>query len=404
MNVVKIYLLIIFAASTVSAACQDALSHTGLAADAELYRETISSKHKNPFTKIRQEDFEAQINALIERVPAIDEDQFIVELLKINASIGDEHTILFPDFKFELPFKFENFDEGMAIIAADSLNSQYLLHRVVSINRKSMSEITTGYTTLIKQDNPSYFKFFMTYYFVYPQILKGLGLIRDVSVIEFQLLSPSGDTVTATIDSHRTTEKTKWHYAPQYHNLLAYAQNSNYWYRFDEKNSILYFNYQHCSETDGEPFKAFNKKLFQTIAALKPAKLILDLRFNGGGNSAILEPFIKSIKTSELNSKDHFFVLIGRQVMSSSMMNAIELKQTTNATFVGEPTGGNINHFGEIKSFTLPNTNTRITYSTKYWENWKDHSGALQPDIEVSNSIFDFMKSIDPVLEIINAK
>lgn len=83
------------------------------------------------------------------------------------------------------------------------------------------------------------------------------------------------------------------------------------------------------------------------------------------------------------------------------MMNAIELKQTTNATFVGEPTGGNINHFGEIKSFTLPNTKTRVSYSTKYWENWKDHSGALKPDIAAGNSIFDFMKSIDPAMEII---
>ena len=82
-------------------------------------------------------------------------------------------------------------------------------------------------------------------------------------------------------------------------------------------------------------------------------------------------------------------------------MNAIELKRTTNATFVGEPTGGNINHFGEIKSFELPNLNMRVTYSTKYWENWIGHNGALMPDVPVMHSLANFLNNNDEALDYI---
>lgn len=383
---------------------QDLLVKEGLIADAESYRKTISSEHKNPFTKISKEQFNQKINNLIAAVPGLNRENFIVELFKINAFIEDEHTFLLPDYEMELPFKFELFDEGMTIVAADSVNQQYLLHRILSINNNSWSTIDSLYKTIIKRDNQSYFKFFEAYYFNNPGLLLGLGIINGSAAIPFKLLSPSGDTTYTTINSHFKAQNISWKYANQFKNILAYSKNSNYWYKYDDKSKTLYFNYMRCREDIKEPFTAFNQKLFQTIADLNPAKLVLDLRFNSGGNSAVLKPFIDSIKRSGLNTNERFFVLIGRKVMSSSLMNVIELKNATNARFVGELTGGNINHFGELKTFELPNSKIRVNYSTKYWENWKNHDGAFKPDIETSYTLSDFLKSYDKALEIIFQK
>jgi hypothetical protein len=90
--------------------------------------------------------------------------------------------------------------------------------------------------------------------------------------------------------------------------------------------------------------------------------------------------------------------------MSSSLMNVIELKKSTNAIFVGEPTGGNINHFGELKTFELTNSKIKVTYSTKYWENWAKHNGAFKPDIEISNKLSDFFNAYDKAIETILLK
>lgn len=380
---------------------QDLLAKEGLIADAENYRKTISSKHKNPFTKISKEQFNQKINKLIAAVPGLNKEKFIVELCKINSFIEDEHTFLLPGYEMELPFKFELFDEGMTIVAADSVNQKYLLHKILSINNNSWSTIDSLYKTIIKRDNQSYVKFFEAYNFNNAELLIGLGIINGSSAIPFELLSPSGDTINTTINSNYKTQNKSWKYANQFKNILAYSKNSNYWYKYDIKSKTLYVNYMRCREDIKEPFTTFNQKLFQTIADLNPAKLVLDLRFNSGGNSGVLKPFIDSIKKSELNTNERFFVLIGRKVMSSSLMNVIELKKTTKARFVGELTGGNINHFGELRTFELPNSKIRVNYSTKYWENWKNHDGAFKPDIETSYTLSDFLNSYDKALEII---
>lgn len=389
---------------SIPAHAQRELRKDGLIADANHYRKVISSKHINPFTKISKPAFNQKIDSLILLLPAMDQSHFTVELMKINALIGDEHTILFPDDRLVIPFKFRWFDEGMTIVAADSANKKYLLYRVLAIDGVSWDTIDSLYRNLIKQDNPSYFSFFETYYFNNAEILYGLDIIRQLSSIKFQLLSLDNDTINATIIPAEKNNVTNWNYAAQYETLLAHAAQSNYWFRMDTESSILYFNYQHCSENEEEPFSVFNQKMFDTIEKLKPEKIVLDLRMNSGGNSGVLQPFIDRIRKSELNTKERFFVVIGRTVMSSALMNAVELKKTTNATFVGEPTGGNINHFGEIKSFVLPYSNIRITYSTKYHETWKNHDGPLLPDVVTSNKLADFSRSYDSALEIIKSR
>ena len=140
MKTLRILLLLFIIGKTNFCFSQDSLAKKGLISDAENYRNTISSKHKNPFTKINKEQFNQKIDSLISAVPHINKDKFIVELFKINAFIEDEHTILFPDYEMELPFKFELFDEGMTIIASDSVNQKYLLHKILSINNNSWSK------------------------------------------------------------------------------------------------------------------------------------------------------------------------------------------------------------------------------------------------------------------------
>lgn len=399
MKMLRFFLIILIAGNSMSCNSQTSSGKGGWIGDAEEYRNTISSRHKNPFTKISREQFNQKIDSLIAVAPQLSKEKFIVELFKINSQIEDEHTILFPDNEMELPFKFELFDEGMTIVASDSANQSFLLNRIVSINNIPWSRIDSLYRTLIKRDNSSYIKFFEAYYFNNVDLLKGLDIVNNTSGIPFQFISPSGDTINEVINAIRKVPNETWIYAKPYKNLLAYTKKNNYWYQYDENIKALYFNYRHCSEDENESFRSFNKKLFETIELVKPEKLILDFRFNGGGNSRILKPFIEKIQKTYLNDSGRFFILIGRKVISSALMNVIDLKKTTHAFFIGEATGGNINHFGELKSFELPNSKIKVTYSTKFWENWAGHDGSFHPDFETGNKLSDFINSYDKALE-----
>jgi C-terminal processing protease CtpA/Prc len=180
--------------------------------------------------------------------------------------------------------------------------------------------------------------------------------------------------------------------------LLSKKKKENYWFNYDPDRKTLYFNYNNCRDEQDNPFANFNSELFTFIASHQPEKIILDLRYNNGGNSGILNPFIEKIKDSYLNRKGKFFVLIGKQTFSSAVMNAVDLKRNSNALFIGEATSGNINHYGEVRGFSLPKSKIVIAYSTRYWETWKGIKGPLKPDIYVKYSIKNYAEGRDEAI------
>lgn len=95
-----------------------------------------------------------------------------------------------------------------------------------------------------------------------------------------------------------------------------------------------------------------------------------------------------------MNRNGALFVLIGKGTFSSAVMNAVTLKRRTNAVFIEEMTGGNINMFGEVRSVILPVTQCEATYSTRYWNTWKGMEGGLVPDIGVPEHNMDLLESI----------
>jgi C-terminal processing protease CtpA/Prc len=111
-----------------------------------------------------------------------------------------------------------------------------------------------------------------------------------------------------------------------------------------------------------------------------------------------LSPFIEKIKDSYLNQGGQFFVLIGKQTFSSAVMNAVDLKKKSNAILIGEPTSGNINHYGEVRGVNLPKSKVVIAYSTKYWERWKDKKGPLKPEVNIKYSIKNYVQGKDEAL------
>jgi hypothetical protein len=153
-------------------------------------------------------------------------------------------------------------------------------------------------------------------------------------------------------------------------------------------------------------FKDFNKEMFNTIEENAIDKIVVDLRSNTGGNSEILNPFTKSLKSYiKKNSDVKVYTLVGRNTFSSGMFAIYRIKEAVpQAISVGEPTGGALDCFGEVKIMELPNTQIPISYSTKYFEFTKsfkyknDGVGTFLPDITIRPTIEDFKSGRDVVL------
>ncbi len=168
-------------------------------------------------------------------------------------------------------------------------------------------------------------------------------------------------------------------------------------------NSVLYVWYDRCTEFANYPIKQWTQDVLAQIDDKKPAKVIIDLRRNGGGSSILLEPMINSLAKNDINDSSRLFVLIGPGTFSSAMMNAQHFKTRTKATLAGEPTGGSPNHFGELKTFTLPHSKFMVQYSTKRFQMTNDNATTIEPHImltQTANGVFtDRDEVLDAVLK-----
>ena len=130
-------------------------------------------------------------------------------------------------------------------------------------------------------------------------------------------------------------------------------------------------------------------------------RLVVDLRNNGGGNSGLIVPlFMKTSALPEIDTPDRFFVVIGPATFSSAMMNAVSITDQTKATLIGSPTGGKPNHFGNVRTFVLPNSRLTVQYSTAWYTLIPGRDPAsLEPDVAVPMTSADYFSGRDPILD-----
>ncbi|ACL70247.1 peptidase S41 [Halothermothrix orenii] len=151
----------------------------------------------------------------------------------------------------------------------------------------------------------------------------------------------------------------------------------------------------------GKNLPSFKKTTAEIINILKEKdikKLVIDLRHNGGGSSPQGSRFARQLKN--LNLDTDIYVVIGNRTFSAATINAIHFKEYTKATLIGEPTSGKPNHYGEVKTFKLPNTGMLVHYSTKYItliDNADPDS--IYPDIYCYVKFSDFVNGVDTILE-----
>jgi C-terminal processing protease CtpA/Prc len=142
------------------------------------------------------------------------------------------------------------------------------------------------------------------------------------------------------------------------------------------------------------PTQAFARRLAR--AASEVRRVVVDLRLNGGGNNTTYGPLL-----DVLASVPSLAVLIGRGTFSAAGNFATELGLATDAVFVGEPTGGGVNQYGDSVARRLPATGWNLNVATLYHEKGGPHDRrlAVEPDIHVEPTSEDFFAGRDPALE-----
>ena len=197
-----------------------------------------------------------------------------------------------------------------------------------------------------------------------------------------------------------------------------------------------------------DTYKTTLAKFFRAVHEQKLPRVVVDLRRNGGGNSQVTDEFLRYVDVEQYLSfgslvrgssavraqrgqlakgsvtypqprarnpvhedpppfRGELLVLAGNRTFSSGTWFATVVQDNGLGKVVGEPTGGRPSCFGDILSFTLPNSGLSYTLSFKQWLRPKperDPADTLAPDVAVPRTRADVATGRDSVLEWLRQK
>lgn len=198
------------------------------------------------------------------------------------------------------------------------------------------------------------------------------------------------------------------------------------WVYYDiyKEDNVGVFTLLKC--TNNDEYKQKVKDFFNEVNDNNISNIIVDLRYNGGGNSSVLNEFLSycnvdrcnewnsdvrlgwmviknrnieiANKKQDPNFDGKLYVLTNVRTYSSAMDFAMVIKDNHLGTLIGEPSGNSPDGYGDCLLFSLPNSNLGLSVSKKKWYriDQTKNGEPIMPDIEV-----DSEKALDKALEVI---
>ena len=166
----------------------------------------------------------------------------------------------------------------------------------------------------------------------------------------------------------------------------------------------LYFQWNFVQDWADEDFAHFTARLFKVLDAHADWRLIVDVRYNSGGDGSRVPAVIRQIiKRGRFDEPGNLFVITGRKTFSAAVDFVGEAKKWTTAIFVGEPTGAGPNAYGDPQDAVTPSLHIPYQVSTSYHQHGRsaDRSDAFDPDIPAVMTASDYFAGRDPALDAI---
>ncbi len=370
-------------------------------ADLRFVEQKLPALHKNLFFYLSKEEFDNEMEQLISRVGELSDLEIKAELARIVNSVRDSHTCVNIRGESFYPFSFFEFEDGIYLINTTEEYKELWGKKLIAVNGYNIETLRDKLKPYISQDNQAISKSQFCSMLDSFDVLKISGVTEsDEVMFSFE----SRDIFVRPVNMKNTSDIKMLSDNKEFRALYPLPQQKDdiYWYQYDEKTGIVYVKYNSCSNMKDYPFNEFTRDVFNTVDSKKAKAMVIDLRDNGGGNSMVFDPFISEIKKrSSINSKDGLYVIVGRRTFSSAILNAMDLKQKTNAVMIGEPTGGRPNHFGEVKILHLSNLGLDIQYSSNYFKTTDEDTDSLYPDVETPLKATSYFKEQDDCLNYI---
>ncbi|MGA8798110.1 MAG: hypothetical protein WB526_13720 [Candidatus Cybelea sp.] len=362
-------------------------------------------------------EFDAQVRHLDRAIPSMSDVDIELAMMRLLQSLGDGHTELGGGPRIEyartLPLKFERFQEGLFVTAVDPAYRNLLGAQVLEMDNHSIAGIMAVAAPYISRDNDYWLSAVEPYRLRAIPFLHALRITTFDDRVSLHVMTLDGELSDVSV---RTTldHPDIWNDLPSpqgwinLYEVLAKSPpsyltrtNEPYWFKYDPSQKVVYFQYNKIVNASAESLAAFTARLGGFLASHDVDKLVIDMRWNNGGDTFLNQPVLRMVANAAVNRRGHLFIIIGPRTFSAGVNAAAYFQRETQALFVGEPTGGKPNSPGDETFFTLPYSKIAINFSHVYWESgWPyDARWSIAPDIYTPRTFAEYVAGDDPAMD-----
>lgn len=403
----RIWLLALGAAVLVAVAAQAGCSGASTGGQTALTRDQrwrqdvaylaakLPQVHVNGLLQVPATSWNAAAARLEAEVPRLSDGQVIVGMARMVAMLHDDETVVTWPANSQFPFNLTWADGNLYLVSVPNGDRDLLGAQIVEVGGHPIAQVLSEIGSVIDYQGPVLHEDEEADYLTYhPSLLNWLGLTPSPSEATFTVQTVSGARAMLRLKAATALRANALASVPA--PLYMRDQDKPYWMQILASQHAVYVKYNQCLDDNG-----FQQLAAQALAILRerPAyRLIVDLRDNSGGDTAPFTSLIDGLTADPaLRRPDRVFGLVNRYTDSSATLDANMLAQVPNAVLIGQEPGDPIDEYGDESSFTLPNSDVQVIYTTAI----VNGTGKLlaAPDIDVAPTIQQLLAGTDPVLQ-----
>lgn len=372
----------------------------GWASDLDALVKGIESTHPNPWWREPRAAFLARVETLKRTLPTMDRRAQEVAVMELVATI-DGHTAVYPtDLGWHfLAISFYELS-GTTIVTAYPGRPELVGATLESIGEVPLAEARRRLEPLVNYDNDQTVRLMMPLTYVMPEALAVKALVSPGAQPSYGLRTAGGERVVVSpppLDYTSYLSTVGWDpvgLPPRDAPLVLTRRRESIWWTTLPGGPlyVVYNEVQTGSLAAAAPVLA-------AAAQLRHPGIIVDVRNNGGGNNQTYGGLLDAVRDPRLRGR--LVLIVGRSTFSAAMNFTVDVEQSTDAVFVGEPTGARPNLYGDVRPVQMPSSGLVAHVSSRYWPKAGDTDTrtTLDPDVRVEWTVRDFLAGRDPVLD-----